>query len=406
MMLWHLSILLVTTMPKSYFFGLKAKLLDRFSRSLLYKGYVRASPGVTGLTVILALLGSLRVGRVTSRRWRGLILANGLLAYVQNRLYELFRGDASPLLSLEDKAADRELVNWQPVSQEALAAMTFPQRCTLPPVVLLGGETLPRNRSRLLFVGNHAIWGLDVPLLLNALYSQENIFPRPLGSHAWFAAPLANEVMGLLLGAVDGTQYNCDLLMSKGANLLVYPGGEREAWKKSSDAKYSLLWGDNKGFARMALRHSYTIIPVATVGTEDAFQVVADFPLSKVLRLGGLIPAPKSKQLGGNAFQEGATLPLLVPRRGRTKGIYFKLGRPIPARLVGFGFAEAGEVDSNPYVPTDQEVIALRDDVRTALEEEVAWLLKYQAQESGGSSTSSTSSTPSKAPTHQVRSKL
>merc|ERR1719499_564971 len=104
---------------------------------------------------------------------------------------------------------------------------TYPQR-RLTPATLLGGELLPESRERLLFVGNHAVWGLDVPLLLHSLYRQEGIFPRSLGSHAWFAAPFTKELVETVVGGVDGSEHNCDLLMNAGHNLLVYPGGERK----------------------------------------------------------------------------------------------------------------------------------------------------------------------------------
>ena len=41
------------------------------------------------------------------------------------------------------------------------------------------------------------------------------------------------------------------------------------------------------GFVRMAVRHGYTIVPIATVGTEDVVQPVYDVPLRDVLTAGG-----------------------------------------------------------------------------------------------------------------------
>lgn len=383
-LLWNLSVLILTTMPTSYFFGLKATLLKSISQSLLYKAYVRllAPASVAGFGV--AIITS-RVSRTGARsRWMGLTFANALLTYVQGRFYELVRGDARPVLELEERAADRELVNWRPPPLPVMSLLTFPQRCLLSSQ-LLGVELLPASKERLLFVGNHAVWGLDVGLLLHSLYSQTGIFPRALGSHAWFAAPLMKELMDHLMGGVDGTEHNCTELMKRGKNLLVYPGGEREAWKKSSDTKYSLIWGEARGFARLALRHNYTIIPVATVGTEDAFRVVADFPLSKALRLGGLIPAAESKKVAGNAFVEGTTLPLILPQISEMQRVYFKLGKPIPARLPHFhGSAfipDIGDPESNVFEPTDEEVSELRDEVRDAIAEEVSWLLSYRSED-------------------------
>lgn len=37
----------------------------------------------------------------------------------------------------------------------------------------------------------------------------------------------------------------------------------------------------------MAVRHGYTIVPVATVGTEDVVRPVMDLPIREVLTAGG-----------------------------------------------------------------------------------------------------------------------
>ena len=43
--------------------------------------------------------------------------------------------------------------------------------------------------------------------------------------------------------------------MRNGQNILVYPGGARESWKRTTDEKYEILWADHHlGFATMAVR--------------------------------------------------------------------------------------------------------------------------------------------------------
>lgn len=341
-----------------------------------------------------------------------MMLANGALSYVIARIFELIGGNPKPLLDLEARAEDRAMLSWKPPSLFTIGLLTQVQR-GLMPAKLFGAELLPAKRERLLFVGNHSVWGLDVPVLLHTLYKEEGVFPRSFGSHAWFAGPVVNEVTKSVIGAVDGTEHNCDLLMRAGRNCLVYPGGEREAWKKLADKKYSLIWGESRGFARMALRHGYTIIPVACVGTEDVFKVVADFPLSKFLRLGGMIPAPKSKKMGGNALMDGATLPLIMPQVGKLQRMYFKLGKPIQAspsnHVAGDGFFR---VQTNPkgpragalrvpslqsFEPSEEDVCALRDEVRDAIVGEVDWLLSYRDTDPDRYVSSSMRSTPTQS---------
>ncbi len=59
----------------------------------------------------------------------------------------------------------------------------------------------------------------------------------------------------------------------------MYPGGARETFKRVGETKYKLEWGAKLGFAKAAIRHGATIIPVGSVGTEDMLDVVYDLPL-------------------------------------------------------------------------------------------------------------------------------
>ena len=57
--------------------------------------------------------------------------------------------------------------------------------------VFLGMENLPEGpldeaTGPLLFVSNHSIMALELPLLLEGLYSRKNIFLRALADHAHF----------------------------------------------------------------------------------------------------------------------------------------------------------------------------------------------------------------------------
>ena len=77
---------------------------------------------------------------------------------------------------------------------------------------------------------------------------------------------------------------------------------------------YSDMWGENHvGFVRMAVRHGYTIVPVATVGTEDVVRPVMDVPIREVLTAGGILKPPESSS---KAFEDGARFPVVLPRPG------------------------------------------------------------------------------------------
>ena len=246
-----------------------------------------------------------------------------------------------------------------------------------------GGAAVPAPGSgdhqlgqRLLFVGNHLMWALDSPLLLYALYEQTGIWCRPLGEHAWLAVPGLGGLVSAF-GVIDGTPHNCDLLMERGANLLVYPGGVREAFKTKGEDKYAVQWGKNLGFARMALKHGYTIVPVASVGLADAFPHLADFPLGKALSLldaGGDDPAaatpagpgekgtpPDMSQKPASKLLEGdTTVPVFAPPLPCTaQRSYFHFGRPVDA--THFDGPEA-----------------VRDATKAELTKAVAWLQEHR----------------------------
>ena len=49
------------------------------------------------------------------------------------------------------------------------------------------------------------------------------------------------------------------------------------------------MWKERLGFARMAIKHRYPIIPCAAVGTEDMMETILDIPV-EFARKGQYIP--------------------------------------------------------------------------------------------------------------------
>jgi 1-acyl-sn-glycerol-3-phosphate acyltransferase len=148
----------------------------------------------------------------------------------------------------------------------------------------LGLENIPTDRP-LLFVSNHPIMAFDFPLMLEGLYARTGIFLRTLADHSHFQIPINGYLLRTMLGVVDGNRRNTELLFSHGQCIFVYPGGARETFKKTTDEKYALFWGERLGFAEMAVRNGATIVPVSSLGTEDMLDIVYDMPL-------GWLPIP------------------------------------------------------------------------------------------------------------------
>uniref|UniRef100_A0A7S1FHX8 Phospholipid/glycerol acyltransferase domain-containing protein n=1 Tax=Noctiluca scintillans TaxID=2966 RepID=A0A7S1FHX8_NOCSC len=324
---YKLLILVLFTMPSTYYFGIKRRFLRWASRASLFRLYLQFMPVVgcmlVGLGTVTVQFSKRAPQPGVVGRWQMLSFLNLFLGYSTSRLFELIRGDPQPLFNLEESAADRDLLSTQP-SRVVTGLASLPIT-KFSPICFQNLDHIPTEKSRLLFVGNHAIWGLDTVPLMAALREETGICLRTLGEHSIFALPGAREVMKMM-GAVDGTRHNCDLLMSVGENILVYPGGARESWRRTTDEMYSLHWGEHVGFAAMAVRHGYTIIPTVSVGMEDVWCPVYDLPIDKLTTGGGLIEMPAG---ASKAFEPGAKFPIIAPKPWQAQKNYFRFMRPI-----------------------------------------------------------------------------
>ena len=138
---------------------------------------------------------------------------------------------------------------------------------------LYGTENVPTHGA--LLVGNHTLYGLlDVPFMMAELWKREGVVARALGDHAHFTIPGWRDLLELC-GTVRGTRENVHALMEAGENVLVFPGGAREVNKRRGE-KYQLIWKERLGFAKLAIEHSYPIVPFAAVGAEEMFDIVID----------------------------------------------------------------------------------------------------------------------------------
>jgi len=80
--------------------------------------------------------------------------------------------------------------------------------------------------------------------------------------------------------------------------------------KHSSTPRYELLWKERLGFARLAIKHGYPIIPCAAVGTEDMLDIVMDIPVGFA--------------------RDNLSVPIAVTSPNKIQKIYFWFGEPIP----------------------------------------------------------------------------
>lgn len=233
-----------------------------------------------------------------------------------------------PVETREPAGVTRAKELTDPVKLAAFSAFLQPWRWMFDPV-FHGLERIPDKRP-LLFVGNHTLYGIiDIPLLCEELWRKRGIFLRGLADRGHYHVPLWRDLL-TSLGAVLGTRENCAALMEAGEAIVVFPGGSREVFKTRAE-KYKLLWKERYGFARLAVEHGCTIVPFASVGVDEAYDILADrddylaTPLGRLAAWLGI----RKDAMPPIALGVG---PTIIPRPVR---IYFRIMPPIEASDFG-----------------------------------------------------------------------
>lgn len=225
--------------------------------------------------------------------------------------------------------------DFRPPSLRTMARVTVLQRRYFA-ATLEGAENVDPQRPGL-FVGNHALMGvLDSPLFVYELYRQTGVFPRSLGDHFHFPTPVWGKLV-TRFGAVPGTRENCRRLMESGQHVLVFPGGAREVAKRRDEIN-KLVWKKRTGFVYMAIEQGFDIIPFASLGCDEAYDIVYDGDDFANGWLGKrLLGNDKINSLmrGGDLFMPlvKGIGPTLLPK---AEPFRFAIGKPIPtAHLQG-----------------------------------------------------------------------
>ncbi len=150
-----------------------------------------------------------------------------------------------------------------------------------------GFENVPRDRP-VLFVGNHSGGNMSPDSMVfvlahHAYFSGEQ--PLYVLAHALVTAwPLLGHYLrrwGVLTASHEGAS----MALARGANVLVYPGGDVDAhrpfWKR-----HRICLDGRKGFLRLAREAGVDIVPVVADGGHDTFLPLFDgHRLAHVLRL-------------------------------------------------------------------------------------------------------------------------
>ncbi|KAI9342665.1 hypothetical protein BDR26DRAFT_859343 [Obelidium mucronatum] len=144
------------------------------------------------------------------------------------------------------------------------------------PLKAEGVENIPAD-GRYIMVGNHQNMIMDTCSFFTFVYWSTGKWVRPMTDRAHYTIPFFKHYIQYV-GGFAGTPENCEKMMEAGKPLLVYPGGASEVFKDERIAPYTLMWSDRAGFAKLAAKHNYTIIPFASVGFEDVMKIWFSIP--------------------------------------------------------------------------------------------------------------------------------
>jgi 1-acyl-sn-glycerol-3-phosphate acyltransferase len=101
-----------------------------------------------------------------------------------------------------------------------------------------------------------------------------NDVPYALAHQVVMEAPLTNQMLPAM-GAIAANPENAHRVFAAGYKVLVYPGGDLDAFRSSRD-RGRIVFGPRRGYVRLALREGVPIIPVVSAGSHDVWWVVSD----------------------------------------------------------------------------------------------------------------------------------
>ncbi|WP_211191695.1 lysophospholipid acyltransferase family protein [Actinoplanes sp. TBRC 11911] len=218
-----------------------------------------------------------------------------------------------------------------------------------------GVENVPSSGGALI-VGNHSgTLALDALMLSVALRDRhpQQRHLRLLGADLVFRVPILSE-LARKAGATVASNPDAERLMNYGELVGVFPEGFKGVGKRFSE-RYKLQRFGRGGFVSAALRTGTPIVPVAIVGAEEIYPILADFkPLARLLNLPYFPLTPTFPWLG----------PLgLVPLPSKW---LIRFGTPIPT-------AHLTELADDPMV-----VFNLADQVRETIQATLLELLELR----------------------------
>ncbi|MDX2086469.1 MAG: lysophospholipid acyltransferase family protein [Kofleriaceae bacterium] len=141
-----------------------------------------------------------------------------------------------------------------------------------------GIDHIPASGPVILIANHAGILPMDAALLcLDVLFRTNPArIPRAVGDHFIPRLPLISALFARL-GVVSGTPANVRRLLERGELLVLFPEGTTGPAKRFRDRYRLQTW--RVGFAEHAIRHRAVVVPVAIIGAEESWPLLAKLPL-------------------------------------------------------------------------------------------------------------------------------
>jgi 1-acyl-sn-glycerol-3-phosphate acyltransferase len=138
-----------------------------------------------------------------------------------------------------------------------------------------GAEHVPADGPALL-VGNHSagLMPMDALFAIDAIqeiHGDERLVHPLIHDFAYTAPSVAKHARRL--GILRANHKNARAAFDDGRIVLVYPGGDQDAFRPFSE-RYRIVLAGRKGFVRLALKAGVPIVPLVSVGLHESFVVL------------------------------------------------------------------------------------------------------------------------------------
>jgi 1-acyl-sn-glycerol-3-phosphate acyltransferase len=156
-----------------------------------------------------------------------------------------------------------------------------------------------------LVVGYHGRpMSLDILLLGHRLHEETGRYPVAFMADIGRAIPVVRHYLSRI-DAVFGKPDEAAVQRARaaGRHFLIAPGGLREALRPTWRARYTIDFGERRGYISFALEHGLPVYPVVATGVDEAYLNLFDgyalgrrvfghsrFPLALSVGFGGLFP--------------------------------------------------------------------------------------------------------------------